>query len=107
MEENKGKDSFGQDVDWVGFTESGTPFYDPAYNPNKPYDGKEYCPWRYYVGVSEIRTHLPWHVDYSYHDSKMISSTRMVWWWQQQQYTEYTNPREYPYVFTRYYDGSP
>jgi hypothetical protein len=52
---------------------------------------------------------LPWMVSYSYvpGTTTMISNTIMIWYWQQYTIYDKNNPRQYPDIFTRYYDGSP
>jgi hypothetical protein len=70
-------------------------------------DGENYWP---NAMANNLKTHLPWAVDYSYSDSShstMISSTIMVWYWQQ--YTKYvddaTTPM-HPNISTRYADAT-
>ena len=97
-----GKDSLKQPVHKIDFTYSGDIFNIPVGDNENDYIN--YWPVEDSDGIN---TQLPWAKQYSYYDDIMISSTPMVWYWQQ--YTEYdpTNPRQYPGIYTRYYDGSP
>ena len=84
-------------------------------------------PWRYSIGGNEIRSYLPWRSGPSYKkipgDPKekaeyFISSTEMVWKWKQYEpdkaeiisgkwvYTYDWTSNLYPWIYTRYYDGS-
>jgi len=130
VEEDKGTDSLGQSVDLVKFTETGTPFYNPSYDPSRPRDGKEYWPTTYSILGRVLDTYLPWRSGASFErvpkdqnveqPAKFFrSSTEMVWKWKQyapdisklengiwQYYYDWTS-NQYPWIFTRYFDGSP
>jgi hypothetical protein len=109
VDENAGYDSLNRPVDKVRFTYTGTPFYNPAYNSEKPRDGWEY--WPSHDGVSD--TVLPWHSN-PLKGSKgdYISSTEMVWKWKHYDPdnaagTDYLDGgTQYATISTRYYDGS-
>ncbi|MFA5771658.1 MAG: hypothetical protein WC974_02895 [Thermoplasmata archaeon] len=93
-------DSKSQPVDNVHFTETGTPFYNPAYDSTKPRDGADWWPDYY----------LPWVQDYSPVDDNndgtpdwYRSSTHAVWDWKS--YSPSNTPS--PTSWTKYFDGSP
>jgi len=123
VEEDKGTDSLGQPVDLVKFTETGTPFYNPSYDPSRPRDGKEYWPTNYSILGRVLDTCLPWKSNVSWAPnqvgSKAISSTEMVWKWKDYLFTKIWNSTLNKWIYyydwtpvspcigTRYFDGSP
>jgi hypothetical protein len=123
VEEDKGTDSLGQSVDLVKFTETGTPFYNPSYDPSRPRDGKEYWPTNYSILGRVLDTCLPWKSNVSWAPnqvgSKAISSTEMVWKWKDYLFTKIWNSTLNKWIYyydwtpvspcigTRYFDGSP
>jgi hypothetical protein len=101
---------FTTTVDLVNFTETGTPFYNPPYNANKPRDGKEYWPSYYFIDYKKLLTYLPWSTGKSWAKNDpatniLISSTQLVWFWWAYNYE--WNGVVNPSALTRYFDGSP